>query len=177
MKYVFERGNSRARDAAVFWEQRAGTLRLEAEEAERRLRDYQKRHNLVSLDNSTNLVWSAIVSSPPTKLALPPVLSVSASRSSSIKLKPAVTKAMTLLEISYVAQHGTVKALSTPLSDLRKNEPFLAETYLERHPRMILVDNEITVTERQLQDAIKLAIADVRSTLDESHYGGRSDAA
>lgn len=166
MNYIFERRFAKVGDAGGFLKQRAESLRLEAEEADRKLREYQNRHNLVSLDNSTNLVRNRLVAADQARTA---------ARLERIRVEELLAQVdnyraagRDLLEISFIAAHGSVKALSTQLSELRKNESILAERYLERHPRMIMVGNEIAITQKQLDDAIDLAIADLRTTVEKA---------
>ncbi|MCF3651965.1 GumC family protein [Synoicihabitans lomoniglobus] len=166
MRYLFDRRFDKTNNAAVFLEQRAETLRIEAEQAEGLLRDYQRKHNLMSLDNSTNLVRNRLVQADEARTS---------ARLTRIRVEELLNQierfkqqGRDMLEISYIAEHGTVKGLSNQLSELRKNESILAERYLERHPRMIVVGNEIAVTQRQLDEAINLAIADLRSTVAEA---------
>ena len=79
-----------------------------------------------------------------------------------------------MFEISYISGHGSVAALHNQLDELRKNQSILAERYLERHPRMIDVANEIAVTEQQLSRSIELAIADLRTTYEKAQSSEKS---
>ncbi len=164
MDYIFDRRANRTTDVGDFLQQRAEALRIEAEDAERKLREYQRRHDLVDLDNSTNLVRNRLVQAD---------AALTAARLDRIRTEELLKQVETfrdqgrdLLEISYIAGHGSVTSLSLKLADLRRNEAILAERYLERHPKMIDVANEVAVVEGQLDDALELAIADLRSNLE-----------
>ncbi len=166
MSYIFEQRFSKTTGAKDFLSQRAEALRLEAEEADRRLRDYQKRHDLVSLDNSTNLVRNRLIAADQARmdarlerLRIDDLLK---------QVDEFIAQNRDMLEISYISNHGSITAISTRLAELRKNETILSERYLERHPTMIKLANEISVTEGQLKQAIDLAIADLRTTLEKA---------
>ncbi|WP_221028866.1 GumC family protein [Actomonas aquatica] len=172
MDYIFDRRGDTVAGVGDFLEQRAEALRLEAEDAERRLRDYQRKHDLVDLDNSTNLVRNRLVQADQ---------AVTNARLERIRIEELLQQVesfrdqgRSLLEISYISSHGSVNALSLQLAELRRNEAILAERYLERHPRMIDVANEIAVVEGQLQDALNLAIADLRTTVEKARTQERS---
>ena len=164
MAYIFDRRANRTTDVGDFLEQRAESLRIEAEDEERKLREYQRKHDLVDLDSSTNLVKNRLVAADQ---------ALTAARLNRLEVEKLLqqveqfrAEGRDLLEISYISGHGSVTPLSLQLSELRKNEAILAERYLERHPKMIDAANEIAVVERQLDDALALAIADLRATVE-----------
>lgn len=167
MRYVLEGQYADTSNAATFLKDRVEQLRIDSEAADQRLQEYQRRHNLgVSLDNSTNLVRNRLLAADQ---------AVTDARLARIRVEGVLSQIDTyrnqgrdMLEISFIAEHGTIKSLSTQLSELRKNQSILAERYLERHPKMVLAANEIAVTEQQLETAINLAIADLRSTVEKS---------
>ncbi len=163
MNYIFERRALKTSDVGDFLAQRAESLRIEAEEAERRLRDYQRKHDLIDLESSMTLVRNRLSQADQ---------ALTAARLERIRVEELLKQVESfrdqgrdLLEISYIAGHGSVTALSLKLAELRRNQAILAERYLERHPKMIDVANEIAVVEGQLADAFGLAIADLRTTL------------
>jgi succinoglycan biosynthesis transport protein ExoP len=155
---------SGSNDVAVeFLKRRAEELRIEAEQAESRLGEYQKRHNLVSLDNSTNIIQNRLLA---VNGALQTVRLERLQLEESIQLIEEAGKGnRNPMEITYIATHGTVPAINARLDELRRNRAVLVERYLERHPRMIEVANNIAVAEEQLTDAIALAIADLTTRL------------
>ncbi|GAB5562038.1 MAG: exopolysaccharide regulatory tyrosine autokinase VpsO [Synoicihabitans sp.] len=166
MNYILERRFEGTSNAADFLKDRADQLRLEAEAADRALQDYQRKHDLISLDDSTNLVRGRLQKADE---------ALTAARLDRIRVEQVLNQVETyiaqnrnLLEISYISQHGSTSDIALKISDLRKNQSILAERYLERHPKMILAANEIAITEQQLQTAINEAIADLRSTLEKA---------
>lgn len=158
---------SGANDVAVdFLQKRAEELRAEVELTETRLRDYQKRHNLLSLDNSTNIIQDRL-------------LAVNAAQQSARLERLAIEESVNLvetyqrnnrnlLEINYISSYGTISSIVAQLDDLRRNQSILTERYLERHPRMIDIANALAVAEQQLAAAIALAVADLRTSLEKA---------
>ncbi len=172
MGYVLERKYDVTGDAAKFLTERADQLRLDAEAADRKLQDYQKKHNLVSLDSSTNLIGNRLVAADQ---------ALTSARLQRLQVEGLLKQVETfssqgrdMFEISYISGHGSVAALHNQLDELRKNQSILAERYLERHPRMIDVANEIAVTEQQLSRSIELAIADLRTTYEKAQSSEKS---
>ncbi len=166
MRYVLDRKSDTVSGASNFLTERAEQLRLDAEAADRRLQEYQKKHNLVSLDSSTNLVRNRLIAADQ---------ALTAARLQRLQIEGALKQVDTftaqgrdMFEVSYISSHGTVSVLRNQLDELRKNQSILAERYLERHPRMIIVANEIAVTEKQLKQAMELAIADLRTTYEKA---------
>lgn len=166
MRYILERRFQGADGAADFLEERAEQLRIEAEAADRALQEYQRRHNLVSLDNSTNLIRNRLLAADQ---------ALTAARLERIRVRELLNQVETyeaqgrnLMELTYISTYGTVSDIAVRLSELNKNQAILAERYLERHPRMILAANEIAITQQQLQSEINNAIADLRSTFEKA---------
>lgn len=163
--FLLDNLSGRNEVAVEFLQQRAEQLRLESEEKAQRLQAYMQRHNLVSLDNSMSIIDDRLRS---VNSAL------TSTRLRRIELETLVAQMETyrqtgrnLLEISFIAAHGTVPTLKNQLAMLRQDQARLAERYLERHPKIIDVGNQIAVTEEQLERAIALAIADLGTSLSE----------
>ncbi|MEZ5414986.1 MAG: polysaccharide biosynthesis tyrosine autokinase [Opitutaceae bacterium] len=158
---------SGSNDLAVeFLRERAEQLRQESETKAQRLQDYMQRHNLISLDNSMSIIDDRLrtVSSALTSIRLKRI------EVESLKKQVDVFKAegRNLLEISYIASHGTIPGLKAQLAALNQDQSRLADRYFERHPKMIDVSNAIAVTQDQLDQAINLAIADLNTSLAET---------
>ena len=171
MQDLMENVGGRTDVAVEFLQRRAEELRVEAEAAEQRLQSYQRKHNLLSLDGSTNIVQDRLLT---VNNAL------QAARLDRIRIEELhnqvqsfIRENRNLLELAYISGHGTVPALRTQLDTLRQTQSVLADRYLERHPRMIEVANQIAVAEEQLRGAVGLAVADLRTSLDKA----RSDEA
>jgi capsular exopolysaccharide synthesis family protein len=165
MRYILDQRYASSTGAEDFLQERAQQLRLEAEDAERKLQAYQKQHNLLSLDGSTNLVRNRLIAADQ---------ALTSARLDRIQIEELLSQVeayqaqgRNLLEISYISNYGTVQDIAVRLSELRKNQSILAERYLERHPQMILAANEIAITEQQLEKETENAIADLRSTVEK----------
>ena len=159
MRYMFENTSGGNADAVQYLHERAEQLRKEAAEDENKLEAYMKANNLISLDKSIDIVTDRVKS---VNAAL------SAAQLDLLSTKNLYQQVMDykksgkdLLEISYIASHGSVPTLKAQLTDLLQTQSILAERYLERHPKMIDVSDKIGVTQDNLARAIDLAIADL----------------
>ncbi len=152
--------------AVKYLRDRSGQLMEEARIGEQRLQDYMRSQNLVSLDNSTNIaqarltsVNAALQSSRLERLAIEEQFNLVARYSADKR---------NLIEIKSIANYGSVPDLSKQLEVLKRDQSLLSERYLDRHPKMINVVNAITVAQEQLDTAIKLAIADLKTDLERA---------
>ncbi len=163
IRYLLESVSGRSEDAVEYLRVRADELRVEAKAAEQKLLDYMTRNNLVSLDSSVNIVSDRLKS---VNAALQEArLGRLATEDLHRQVDAFRREGKNLLELSYVANHGTVPSLRNQIAELVRSQTVLAERYLERHPRMIDVANSIAVAQAQLQKAVELSIADLEATL------------
>lgn len=163
MLYLLESVSGRSEDAVQYLKVRADELRVEAKAAEQKLLDYMTRNNLVSLDSSVNIVADRLKS---VNAALQEArLARLATEDLHNQVESFRRDGNNLLELSYIAGHGTVPALRSQIADLVRTQSVLSERYLERHPKMIDIANSISVAQAQLQKAVELAIADLVATL------------
>jgi succinoglycan biosynthesis transport protein ExoP len=148
-----------------FLRAQAERLGKDAAEAEQRLMAYKKEHNLVSLDNSTNIIGTRLttVNDALTRARLNRI----ALETQYNQVEAYRKEGRNLVEISYIAEHATVPTLKNQLAGLHQTQSVYAERYLERHPKMIDLANQITVVQEQLDKAIELAIADLATRLSE----------
>jgi capsular exopolysaccharide synthesis family protein len=166
IRYLLESVSGRSEDAVEYLRVRADELRREATAAEQKLLDYMTRNNLVSLDSSVNIVSdrlrsvnSALQDARLARLATEDLMrQVDSFRAQNLNL----------LELSYIAGHGTVPNLRAQLAELARTQSVLSERYLERHPKMIDIANSIAVAELQLRKAVDLSIADLQATLSKA---------
>lgn len=157
--------------AVEFLQKRVEELREQSNAAERRLQDYMRQHDLVSLDSSTNLVA--------TRLALVTNVLQNA-RLERISLQEQFNQVEkyreaggNLLELAVITRHGAVSDYARRVEDLRRERLLLNETYLAKHPRMIALATALASAEEQLQDSLKLAIADLEATLAKARENER----
>ncbi|MCF7687321.1 MAG: polysaccharide biosynthesis tyrosine autokinase [Cephaloticoccus sp.] len=158
---------SGSNDLAVeFLRERAEQLRKESEAKAQKLQDYMQQHNLISLDSSMSIVDDRLrtISGALTSSRLKRIDIESLSK----QIEDFKRQGLNLLEISFIATHGTVPSLKNQLATLNQEQSRLAERYFERHPKMVDVANAIAVTEEQLNRAIDLAIADLATGFAEA---------
>jgi capsular exopolysaccharide synthesis family protein len=147
--------------AVNYLRDRAAALQKESEDAEARLEKYMKEKNLVSLDSSMNLVANTL-------LAVQKDLDeATINQTSLITLAKEIddyrVAHKNLVEIGYISSHGRVSSLRAELEDLERQQAKLAETYLEKHPKMIDMANQIVIVQGQLNREITQAIADLQA--------------
>lgn len=159
--YLASNVGDRSEVAVDFLKRRAEELRLESEAAEAKLQEYKRRHNLVSLDASVDIVAkrlqtvdSALTAARLERLNLEVLLK---------QIEGLQASGGNLLELSYISSYGNLPNLKTQLSDLTRQQSVLSERYLERHPRMIDLANSIDVVSQQIQRNISQAISDLRA--------------
>lgn len=152
--------------AVKYLRDRAAQLQEEARLAEQKLQDYMRAQNLVSLDNSTNItqarltaVNAALQSARLERLAVEEQFNL---------VERYRSENRNLIEITGIAGYGSVPDLTKQLEGLRREQAVLSERYLERHPKMINIANAITVAQTQLDEALKLAIADLKTNLERA---------
>jgi polysaccharide biosynthesis transport protein len=161
--HLLESVSNRSEDAVAFLRNRADELRVEAKAAEQKLLDYMTKNNLVSLDSSVNIISDRLKS---VNAALQEVRLERLSIEDRFNQVDAFRREnKNLLELSYIATHGTVPSLREQIAELARTQSVLSDRYLERHPRMIDIANSISVAQAQLQKAVELAIADLEATL------------
>lgn len=150
----------------------AERLGKDAADAEQKLMAYKKEHNLVSLGNSTNIVGTRLttINDALTKARLARLDLETQFK----QLETYRSEHRNLVEIAYIAEHGTVPTLKNQLSELRQKQSVLGERYFERHPKMIDLANQITVVQEQLEKAIELAGADLSTRLNEARQSEAS---
>ncbi|MDB6127337.1 MAG: capsular exopolysaccharide family [Verrucomicrobia bacterium] len=164
--YLAEYYGGRSETGVEFLHAQADRLAKDASDSEAKLMAYKKDHNLVSLDNSTNIVGTRLTT---TNAAL------TTARLNRIGLETQYNQVQAykkehrdLTEISYVATHGTVQTLKSQLATLLQTQSVYAERYLERHPKMVDLSNQIAVVQEQLDKAIDLSVADLETRLNEA---------
>lgn len=161
MRYHFENVGGKNESAVEYLRTRAEELRRESEAAETRLQDYRRKHNLVSLDNSINIISERLRAINTT---------LTSARISRIDLEAVLAQIErmqqqngNLLEIAYISAYGNIQTLKNQLADLNNQQSILSERYLERHPKMVNIANSIDVVNSQLRTEIDQSIQDLRT--------------
>lgn len=166
MTYLFENVGGKNEDAVIFLKTRADQLRKEAEDADQNLQQYMAKHNLVSLEASTNMISARLASVNETLTKAR--LNLLTLESLNKQVETFRDQKRNLFEISYISNHGTVTALRTQLATMNQQKAVLSERYFERHPKLVDLENEISATQNQLDRAVSLAIADLNANLAET---------
>lgn len=166
MLYMLESKGGKNEFAVEYLENAAKKLREDSVAAEEKLLEYMKRQKLVSLDNSSNIVTTRLNA---VNAAL------QQARLERLDIEEQVNQVdlfrqddRNLLEISYISNHGTIPNLREKLAELVRDESLLTERYLEKHPKMIDLENARQVAQAQLDRAIELAIADLRAIYEKA---------
>ncbi len=161
MRYLIEYSGGKNEVAVDYLRNRGEELRKESEAAEGRLQDYRRKHNLVSLDNSINIVGdrlktinSTLTSARLARLDIETLLG---------QIERMQKSGGSLLEIGYISAYGNIAGLKAQLAELNKQQSILSERYLERHPKMIDLANSIDVVSSQITRNIAQSIADLRT--------------
>ncbi len=161
MRYLMEKTGGQNEFAVDYLRSRAEELRKESEAAEGKLQEYRRKHNLVSLDNSMNIVGERLRSINAT------LTTARLSRLDTETLLGQIERMQkadgSLLEIGYISTYGTISSLKAQLAELNKQQSILSERYLERHPKMVDLANAIDVVAAQLTHNIEQSIADLRT--------------
>jgi succinoglycan biosynthesis transport protein ExoP len=153
-------------EAIKFLTERAETLQKESETAEIKLQRYIKDHNLISLDATQPQLADALRKAG--SLRDDARLKVLALEDKMRQIESYQTGGKNILEISDIATRATVASLRAQLSALEQKQSLWAERWLENHPEMKKLTNEIAVTQTDLDKAVALTIAEIRAQLNEA---------
>lgn len=161
MRYLVANVGGKNEFAVDYLKSRAEELRKESEAGEGRLQEYRRKHNLVSLDNSMNIVGERL-------RAINATLTTARLGRLDVETLLGQIERMqkaggSLLEIGYISAYGTIPTLKAQLAELTKQQSILSERYLERHPKMVDLANSIEVVSSQLNHNIGQSIADLRT--------------
>ncbi len=165
MQHLYDQVGGKNEYAVEWMKQRSDQMRKESEEAAAKVQRFMQQHQLVSLDDSSNLIASRLqtVEAEQTKTRLARIELESQYSQVATFLK----EGRNLMEINTIAGYDPVPMLKKEVADLSREESILAEKYLERHPKMIEISNRISVAQEQLDRAVKLAVAELKTRLDK----------
>lgn len=161
MRFLIENVGGKNEFAVDYLRTRAEELRRESESAEQKLQDYRRKNNLVSLDNSINIISerlrainTSLTTARMARIDVETVLS---------QIDRMQQQNGNLLEIGYISSYGNIPALKTQLADLNNQQSILSERYLERHPKMVNIANSIDVVTAQIKHDVDQSILDLRT--------------
>jgi len=163
MSFLMETAGGRNEGAIQYLREQADRLKKESEDAEGKLQAYMKEHGLISLDSSQNLVADALRKAATAREETNFRVLALEDKMKQITAYQAAGK--NLMEIGDIANYGAVPGLRVQLATLQQQQNLLLEKYLEKHPKMVELSNQIAVTQADLDKNIALAIADLRAQL------------
>ncbi len=166
MNFLYSKGADSNKGAIVFLSEQVERLKKESEAADEALEKYKREKNLLSLGNSIDLVSDQLKRASGTRDEARQRLQQIDDKLKQIDTYQAEKR--NLLEILEISNHTGVVPLKAQLLRLQQELSLLSERYLERHPEMIRVTNELTVTEADLNRAIQHVIAELRTRQQET---------
>ena len=165
MRYLLENVGGKNEFAVDYLRTRAEELRHESEAAEGKLQDYRRKHNLVSLDNSINIISerlrainSTLTSARLNRIEIENLLG---------QIERMQKSNGNLLEIGYISAYGNIATLKTQLAQLNNQQSVLSERYLERHPKMLTLASSIDVITAQIKQDVEQSISDLRTQFEK----------
>ncbi|HVS50914.1 MAG TPA: polysaccharide biosynthesis tyrosine autokinase [Opitutaceae bacterium] len=163
MALKFDEAGGKNDEAIIYLKGQAERLKKDSEQKEQALQTYMKQKNMISLDNSQNLVADQLKRAAGYRDDAGYKLLAIEEKVKQIDAYKAAGK--NLLEIPEIAASPVVAQRNTDLLKLLSDQNLLSERYLERHPKMIAIANSIDVTQQDLNRAIEATIADLRAQL------------
>ena len=145
----------RSMHVSEWLQKRLGDLKQEAADAQMRLADFQKQHNIVGADESSNLTMQTLgqISAD--------LESVEADRIT----KEARMRQFESLDPNMAALTGdnpTLAALLTQLSDLQSQRAELSTKYAERYPKLVSLNVQIDKTQAEINNQVEFAKRQIR---------------
>lgn len=159
--YLDDRSSQGNQRALGFLEAQAAELRAKIETSERALQDYRQTHNLVSLEEDQNIVLERMKE---LNAALTRARVNSLSASAKVAEAEEAEKAgRDLLAVPAISEGPSVRQTAVQLADAEARRESLAVKFLERHPRMIESEQEITALRGLLLTRIQERLVDLRN--------------
>lgn len=161
MDYLYNTKTGLNEDAVVWLEAQAERLRQESERDEQELQRYMRDKNLLSLNDSMNVVTEALKRA--NSLKEEKRLQLLALDEKVKQVDAFQAEGKNLFEIAEIGSHTTVPTLRSQLTTLEQELALLAERYLEKHPKMIETVNKIDLVRAELDKAVAQAIAELKT--------------
>jgi succinoglycan biosynthesis transport protein ExoP len=154
-------------DAIKSLQAQLASLQKEYEDKEQEAQAYMKRHNLISLASSTDLVTEALKKTDGLRAS---------ARLDALNLDEKIRQiesyqkeGKNLLEIVEISTNPQVAAQRAQRTQLEQELNNLAERYLELHPKMIEKTAQLASAEAEFNKAVLSTIADLRARAREAH--------
>jgi len=173
MQRLREQMSGTNEDAVEQLNKAADRLRAESAAKDQALQSYMKANNLgTSLDATTNTIKSRLIAIDTERTRAH--LEVLALQNQFDQIQAYQRDGRNLFEITVIANYGNIPMLRNQLATLESTQLELAERYLERHPEMIRIANQISTVTDQLDRAKALAIADLKTSLEKARENEQS---
>lgn len=159
--YNRERTASGNDSALTFLQNQKKELLAKVEASDKALQDFRLKHNLVSLEENQNIVLrrlstlsAQLMDARVDRLALESQLE---------HVEKYLVNDESLLEIEFIANHGSLRDLHIQLEKLEAERILLEERYLENHPKVIENTRVIESTQKQLRENTQTAVTELLS--------------
>lgn len=166
LEFLLDRVDVSNDSALAFLREQAQERRNLVSDADAKIQAYRQKYNLVSLEDSQNIVVERLKSLNEARtqarikrLELESVLK---------QVNEFKTQGKDFFEIEHIANYGPLPSLKQQMLELESQRDVYSEKYLERHPAMIENARSMEVTRSQIQKMIALSIADLKSRYDQA---------
>lgn len=164
--YLFDKSSASSNASLSFLRDQAEDLRKKLEASERSLQEYRSRYNLVSLEESQNIVVDRLKSLN---------ASATAARVRRSELDVRLKQAQQALEqhgnpveLASLAEFGALSDVQKNIDDLTARRAVLAERYGRRHPVMQENARTLEALGKLRDDQIVAAIANLKARRDKA---------
>ncbi|WP_309381137.1 GumC family protein [Cerasicoccus frondis] len=163
IQYLLERTTVGETSANQFLQAQADKLKDKVTAGEEALEKYRRENNMVSLDESQDVIGvrlqslnAAVTAARVEKLNVETKLQ---------QVEDAQANDADLLQIPVVSEYGNLAETIGNRQQLEAERKLLSHRYLERHPRMVENQNKLDANQALINEIAQKAIADLRAQL------------
>lgn len=163
--------SGRANDSALaFLEAQADELREKVKLSDLALQHYRARHNVISLEDSQNLVVTRLqtLNGAATRARI----NVLGAQTIIKEIESAEKSGQPLMNVPAIRRYGAMEAEIERRENLQREREILSRKYLERHPRMS--DNEVALN--FTKDRIKRLVQEARAHYEQQLAAAKMNA-
>lgn len=166
IRYLYDKSTANSNAGLSFLRDQAEDLRKKLEASERSLQEYRTRFNLVSLDDSQNIVVDRLK-------ALNTSATAARVRRSELdvrlqQVEAAIVQKRNPVELVSLLGSAAVADLQRKIDDLVARRTVLADRYGRRHPAMLEIDRTLETLQKLRDDQVKTSIASLRTQRDKA---------
>lgn len=163
IEFILDRAETGNVSAIKFLTAQAEELKRKVEEGERAVQEYRARNNMVSLEDNQNVVISRMrtLDNALTQVNIERLAQEARLRS----IRDTIDSEEDLLNNMAVAGFGNIQGLENQRQQLEAERELLSQRYLERHPRMVELEQQIVNVEHQLKSNLAQAVTREENTL------------